>query len=39
MLGSLPEKDRAQLVARAKKDYENMSRTEYDRPDLIKRGS
>jgi Icc protein len=39
MLGSLPEKDRAQLVARAKNDYENMSRAEYDRPDLIKRGS
>ncbi len=39
MLGSLPEKDRAALVDRAKQDYENMCRAEYDRSDLVKRRS
>jgi 3',5'-cyclic AMP phosphodiesterase CpdA len=32
MLGSLPEKDRASLVERAKKDYAEMCRTEFDVP-------
>jgi hypothetical protein len=34
MLGSLPEKDRATLVGRAKRDYEDMCRAEYDPPSL-----
>jgi len=32
MLESLPEKDREVLVGRAKRDYENMCRMEYDLP-------
>ncbi len=36
MLGSLPEKDRATLVGRAKRDYEDMCRAEYDLPSLKK---
>jgi len=36
LLGSLPEKDRAALVGRAKKDYEEMCRSEYDQPRVTK---
>lgn len=37
MLASLPEKDRAALVARARRDYEDMCRTEYDLPKAVTR--
>ncbi len=36
MLGGLPEKDRAMLVERAKRDYEDMCRSEYDLPTVTK---
>ena len=36
MLGSLPEKDRAELVGLAKKEYEDLCRSEYDRVPAIK---
>ena len=36
MLGSLPEKDRAALLSRAKRDYEDMCRAEFDLPDVTK---
>jgi len=36
MLGGLPEKDRAALVGRAKRDYEGMCRAEYALPTVTK---
>jgi len=37
MLTSLPEKDRATVVGRAKRDYEDMCRAEYDFPNVTKK--
>jgi hypothetical protein len=34
ILGSLPEKDRETLVGRAKRDYGDMCRAEYDLPSV-----
>ncbi len=36
MLGSLPEKDRAELIGRARRDYEEMCRAEYGQPRVTK---